>query len=396
MVSTAEQMRRYRGPVLLSFGFRPFFLCGALLASALPITTALAMSGAISVGGAYGAIAWHGHEMVFGFLAAIVAGFLLTAVPNWTGRLPVLGWRLGGLFSLWLAGRAAVAASNFIGMAAAAAIDSLFLIVLDLVIWREVTAGKNWRNISVCALVGLFAVGNALWHFHAINNGAGQFGLRWGIAVIAMLIAIIGGRITPSFTRNWFMKNGAAGGRTPLAFVDKWALGALGLAMAVWLAAPTGAATGALLFTAAALHLARLARWRGWLTTAEPLVAILHVGYLWMAIALAFLGAAAIFPQAVTVSTAFHALTAGAAGVMTLAVMTRATRGHTGRPLAADVPTVAIYFLVNLGAAGRIAAAFWTSHYAAALIVAAALWSGAFLLFAIIYGRYLLAPKIAS
>ncbi|MEK7265574.1 MAG: NnrS family protein [Pseudomonadota bacterium] len=395
MASTAEQMRRYQGPVLFSFGFRPFFLSGAILASALPLLMALSISGAISFGGAYGAIAYHGHEMVFGFLAAIVAGFLLTAVPNWTGRLPVLGWRLGGLFALWLAGRAAIAASGVIGAGAAAAIDSLFLIVLDLVIWREVTAGKNWRNIPVCVLVLLLALGNALWHFHAITDGVGQFGVRWGVAVIAVLIALIGGRITPSFTRNWFLKNGIAGGEAPYAFVDKWALGALGLAMIVWLAAPTGVATGALLYLAAALHLLRLARWRGWLTGREPLVTILHVGYLWLAIALALLGSAAMFPQTVAVSTAFHALTAGAAGVMTLAVMTRATRGHTGRALTADAATVAIYVLVNLGAAGRVAASFWTSNYGVALTLAAALWSGAFLLFAVIYGRYLLAPKVA-
>ncbi len=396
MSSSAEQMRDYRGPAVFSFGFRPFFLFGAILAAALPLLTAFSLMGMADVGGVYGAIAYHGHEMVFGFLAAIVAGFLLTAVPNWTGRLPVLGWRLGGLFALWLAGRVAIAASDVIGMSAAAVIDGLFLIVFDLVIWREVTAGKNWRNVPVCALVGLFALGNALWHFHAISVGAGQFGLRWGVAVIAVLIAFIGGRIVPSFTRNWFAKNGVSGGEAPFAFVDKWALGALGLAMIVWLAAPIGMATGALLIIAAALNLFRLARWRGWLTTAEPLVTILHVGYLWLAIALALLGAAAAFPQAVTVSTAFHALTAGAAGVMTLAVMTRATRGHTGRALTADATTIAIYVLVNLGAAGRIAASLWMSDYGAALTIAAALWSGAFLLFAATYGRYLLAPKLAS
>lgn len=394
MASTAEQMRRYAGPAVFSFGFRPFFLAGALTAAVLPVMMALAMSGVVAMGGAYGPTAYHGHEMVFGFLAAIVAGFLLTAVPNWTGRLPVLGWRLGLLFALWLAGRAAMAASGVIGMTAAAAIDGSFLVVFGLVIAREVSAGKNWRNIPVCVMVVLLAVGNLLWHLHAVRDGAAQFGLRWGIAVIAMLIALIGGRITPSFTRNWFMKNGAPAGETPYAFVDKWAQVALGFAMVVWLAAPTGIATGVALFIAASLHLVRLARWRGWLTAAEPLVTILHIGYLWLTIAIALLAAAAVFPQAVTISTAFHALTAGAAGVMTLAVMTRSTRGHTGRPLTADTPTVVIYALVNLGALVRIAAPLWMAHYAMALIVAATLWSGAFLLFAIFYGRYLLSPRL--
>ena len=396
MASTAEQMRRYQGLALFSFGFRPFFLFGAILASALPTLTALSMSGASSFGGAYGAIAYHGHEMVFGFLGAIVAGFLLTAAPNWTGGLPVIGWRLGGMFALWLAGRAAIAASAVIGMGAASVIDGLFLIALDLVIWREVTAGKSWRNIPVCVLVGFFAIGNLIWHFRAISEGAGQFGLRWGVAVIAILIALVGGRITPSFTRNWFMKQGVRAGGASFDFVDKTALGALGLAMIAWLAAPTGAATGALMLMAAVLNFVRLARWRGWLTTAELLVTILHVGYFWLALALALLGAAALFPTAFSVSTAFHALTAGAAGVMTLAVMTRATLGHTGRALTADKATIAIFALVNLGAAARIAASFWISNYGAALTIGAALWSSAYLLFAITYGRYLLAPRLAQ
>jgi uncharacterized protein involved in response to NO len=396
MASTAEQLRQYRGPVLFSFGFRPFFLFGALLASILPMLTALSMAGAVTISGAYGAIAYHGHEMVFGFLAAIVTGFVMTAVPNWTGRLPVLGWRLIGLFSLWLAGRIAMAASGAIGAQAAAVIDCMFLIVVDLIVLREIAAGKNWRNLPVCFLIGLFALGNVLWHSQATANGAGQFGLRWGIAIIAILLALIGGRVTPSFTRNWFMKNKIPVADAPFAIVDKLALGAIVVAMIVWLAAPTGIGTGVLLFAASALHLCRLARWRGWLTTAEPLVTILHVGYLWLAVALLFLGAAAAFPECVSVSTAFHALTAGAAGVMTLAVMTRATRGHTGRALTADAPTIAIYGLVNLGAASRIAASFWLSNYSAALTVAAALWSSAFLLFSLVYGRYLLSPKLTS
>lgn len=396
MTSTAMQMRQYRGPVLFSFGFRPFFLFGALLASILPMLAALSMSGALTIGGAYGAIAYHGHEMVFGFLAAIVAGFVLTAVPNWTGRLPVLGWRLVALFALWLAGRVAMPASGAIGLQATAVIDTLFLIVVDLIVWREVAAGKNWRNLPVCVLLGLFALGNLLWHFHAVREGAGQFGLRWGVAVIATLLAFIGGRITPSFTRNWFMKNRTPFADAPFAIVDKLALGSLVAAMIVWLAAPTGAPTGVLLFAAAGLNFFRLARWRGWLTTAEPLVAILHVGYLWLAVALLLLGVAAAFPASVSVSTAFHALTAGAAGVMTLAVMTRATRGHTGRALSADTATIAIYVLVNLGAAIRVAAPFWTPDYSAALTVAALLWSSAFLLFAVKYGQYLLTPKLNS
>ena len=395
MASTAEQMRRYQGLALFSFGFRPFFLFGAILASALPTLTALSMSGASSFGGAYGAIAYHGHEMVFGFLGAIVAGFLLTAAPNWTGGLPVIGWRLGGMFALWLAGRAAIAASAVIGMGAASVIDGLFLIALDLVIWREVTAGKSWRNIPVCVLVGFFAIGNLIWHFRAISEGAGQFGLRWGVAVIAILIALIGGRITPSFTRNWLMKTGRPAASAAVDTLDKAALGVAGAALVFWLVNPVGVPTGVLLFAASALHLARLARWRGWRTLAEPLVTILHVGYFWLALSFALIAASAAFPAQTPPSAAFHALTSGAAGVMILAVMTRATRGHTGRPLAADAVTLVIYGLVNLGALARVLAHLAPDDYAAALLIASTLWSGAFLLFAIVYGRYLFGAKLS-
>ncbi|HNS86545.1 MAG TPA: NnrS family protein [Parvularculaceae bacterium] len=391
--STAELMRAYRGPALFSFGFRPFFLFGAVTAAGLPVFAALSMSGFAAPGGAYGAIAWHGHEMVYGFLAAIVAGFVLTAVPNWTGRLPVLGARLMSLFALWLSGRAAIAASGVIGAGAAAIIDSSFLIVLDLIIFREITAGKNWRNMPVCLLLALFATGNVVWHMRAVNDGADPFGLRWGLAVIAMLIALIGGRITPSFTRNWFLKNGIDVPASPFSFVDKAALGALGAGLILWLVAPTGLPTGAVLAAASALHLLRFARWRGWRTISEPMVTILHIGYLWLAVSIGFLAASALQPAVIATSTAFHALTAGGAGVMTLAVMTRATRGHTGRALTADGATIAIYALVNLGAALRVAAAFFPSSYAMLLIAASIAWSGAFLLFAIVYGRYLAGPR---
>jgi uncharacterized protein involved in response to NO len=353
------------------------------------------MSGVIAVGGPYGAIAWHGHEMVFGFLSAVVTGFLMTAVPNWTGRLPVMGWNLAALFLLWTAGRAAMFFAGAIGVKAAALIDAPFLFAVAMTIGREIIRGRNWRNLPVLVMVSLFAIGNLFWHSIAVGGGAPQIGSRWGIAVVAMLIALIGGRITPSFTRNWLMKTGRPAASAVVDVIDKLALACAGLALVCWLMFPVSPVTGALLLVASALHLLRLARWRGWRTASEPLVAILHVGYFWLVLGLAILGASAAFPTVILASTALHALTAGAAGVMILAVMTRATRGHTGRPLAADGPTVLIYVLVNIGAAARVIAPFWAADYALALAAASALWSGAFLLFAVIYGRYLLTPKLA-
>ncbi|MBB5518461.1 NnrS family protein [Amphiplicatus metriothermophilus] len=390
---SVEKIRAYAGPALFSFGFRPFFLAGALLAGLLPVVTAAALGGRFEVGGAYGPFAWHGHEMVYGYLAAVIAGFLTTAVPNWTGRMPVVGAPLAGSLLIWLAGRIAVAMSGAFGLWAAAAIDVAFLLGVSFFVWREIVAGRNWRNLPVCALLTLFAAGDIIWHGEQLSGAQTGLGYRWGLAGVAMLLALIGGRITPSFTRNWLARTGRAPIKAGVGAIDSVALALAGAAMAVWTVAPFGPLTGILLVVAGVAHLLRLSQWGGLRTFAEPLVTILHVGYLWLPASFLMLGLSALAPGAVPPMAALHALAAGAAGVMTLAVMTRATRGHTGRPLVADGWTVLIYALVNLGAALRVAAPFLPVEYALAVGASSGLWSAAFLLFAIVYGRYLIAPR---
>lgn len=396
MSTTMQQVRRYKGPALFSFGFRPFFLAGAIVAAAIPVVTAVSLSGGPLVAETYGALAFHAHEMLFGYLSAVVAGFLLTAVANWTGRLPIVGSGLSAIVALWLAGRIAVAAVDVIGVHAAAIVDMAFLVAFAAFIWREVLTGRNWRNLPVCILLTLFAAANGAWHAGVVFNGDGGLGLRIGVAVIVVLLALIGGRVTPSFTSNWLKKSGHAGVDAKPDALDKAALASVGAAAVVWVAAPTSMAAGVLLLAAAALILARLARWRGWRTFAEPLVAILHVGYLWVSIGLALLGWSVLAPAALPASTALHGLTAGAAGVMTLAVMTRATLGHTGRALTADRATSLIYLLVNLGAALRLAAPVMPVDYTAAIALASALWSAAFVVFAVVYGRYLTTARLRA
>jgi len=395
MTSSAEQMRQYSGTPLFSFGFRPFFLAGAIAAAVIPVITALAFSGVMTFNVAGGVIAWHGHEMIYGYLSAIVAGFILTAVSNWTGRLPLLGARLAGLFFLWFAGRLAIFMSGPLNGLVVGLVDISFLFLLDVFLWREVLHGKNWRNAPVCAVVLLFAIGNAIWHWQMLQGGNAAQGLYFGTAVIAILLALIGGRVTPSFTRNWLAKTGRETFDASFSMLDKAAIGVLVVSTLMWLAAPRLALTGAVLMIAAALHLVRLARWRGWRTVAEPLVLILHVGYLWMPLSLTLLALSVFAPATFPTVVALHALTAGAAGVMTLAVMTRATLGHTGRSLSADAATIVMYGLVNLGAAIRVLALFLPLPYATTIAVSSLIWGGAFGLFAIVYGRYLLAPRPA-
>lgn len=387
MTTTAERYRAYRGAPLFAMGFRPFFLFGAAFAAcALPLW----------IVGFHGWIPgvtrdWHVHEMLFGYLGAVIAGFLLTAVPNWTGRLPVAGVSLASLFALWAAGRIAMllAAQSSV----AAVIDCAFLFVFALIIAREIWTGRNLRNLPVCVLVLVLATANLLTHVGFLDPALQQLGERIALAVIAMLVALIGGRITPSFTRNWMAKQAmkpepAAPGRFDLA-----ALIASATALLSWVLAPSAALAGGLLLAAGAATLVRLARWKGWRTTAEPLVTILHVGYFWLAVALVLLGASILAPDVVARGAGIHALTAGAFGVMTLAVMTRASRGHTGRSLTVDNATIAIYILVNAGAALRVASLFFLERYVELLIASALFWTAAFATFVISYGPSLLSQR---
>ena len=388
MATTAQSLRRYSGPPVFSFGFRPFFLFSAAWAAvAVPVWVASMTLGDGTVGGMDGRL-WHIHEMLFGYLAGVIAGFLLTAVPNWTGRLPVTGVKLAGLFGLWAAGRAAgfLPASMAVP---AAVIDSAFLVVFAVLIWREVLATKNRRNLPVCLLVSVLAAANIAFHLRDQIPLFGPGGERAAVAVVTGLIALIGGRVTPSFTRNWTQAQGLLKGPTAFNRFDAGVLAVTGVALVAWVAAPLSPVTGAALVVAGGANLVRLARWRGWLARREALVWILHLGYAWLGVGLILLGLAALAPDAVPFTAGVHALTTGAMGVETLAIMTRATRGHTGRPRVADRSTTAVYLLILSAAAVRVSAPFLTEWTVALLAVSATLWALAFAGFVAAYGPML-------
>jgi len=388
VITTAESMRRHTGPALFSFGFRPFFLFSAIWAAvAVPIWVAALTLGDGTVGALDGRT-WHIHEMLFGFVGGVVAGFLLTAVPNWTGRLPVTGRALAGLFLLWVAGRAAMLAPAHLG-AAAAVVDSAFLAVFAAVIWREILAAKNRRNLPVCLMVSVLALSNIVFHLRAVWPETGPYSERAAVAVLIGLVALIGGRVTPSFTQNWTRAQGLD--RNPTAFnrFDQVVLALTGIGLAAWVALPETPVTGALLLLAGGGNLARLARWRGWLAGREPLVWILHAGYAWVGIGLVLLGLGRITPVLVPATAGVHGLTAGAMGVMILAMMTRATLGHTGRPRVSDTTTLTLYVVANLAALVRVAAPFFAEAASHLLSLSAALWALAFLLYAARYGPML-------
>ncbi|EIM72709.1 NnrS family protein [Nitratireductor aquibiodomus RA22] len=372
-------------PPILHYGFRPFFFLAALHAGiAIPAWLSIYFSGQ-ALPGPFAGLHWHAHEMLFGYLQAVVAGFVLTAIPNWTGRLPLSGWPLIGLVFLWTAGRVACAA--LADPFAAMAVDAAFPAVLAFAVWREVVAGRNWKNAPVALMISLFGMANVLDHAANVELVAHGVGIRLALAAIVMLLALIGGRIVPSFTRNWLVKRGGSVLPASFGLLDKAALASTIVACMAWIVTPGTTVTGFMLILSGALLGARLARWRGHKTATEPIVLILHVGYAWLAVALVLLGMA--FAASVPESAALHALTAGAIGTMTLAVMTRASLGHTGREIVADRLTVASYVAVTAGAILRVSAPFAGDWYASVLVAGGTLWSAAFLLFAIRYASIL-------
>jgi uncharacterized protein involved in response to NO len=382
----------YHGPAFFSYGFRPFFLGAAIFCGLAIPAWVLIVSGAGNASFLYAPQDWHVHEMLFGFLPAVITGFLLTAIPNWTGRPPVKGRPLMLLWALWLAGRLAVA-MPWLTPLVSAVVDGAFLVVAAGMVWREMAATRYWGLAPMGSLLSLYAGANILFHVLALRGAETDLPERMALAVVMMLLAFVGGRVTPNFTRNFVVQERMTERPAPFSRFDVVSLVLVGVAAVAWIVQPQAPGTGWAMAAAGSANLVRLARWRGWVTWREPLVLILHLGYGWLALSLLALGGA-ILDLGLKATDAVHVLTTGAVGAMTLGVMTRASLGHTGRPLHAGSLTVAIYALVNLGAMVRVfgpAAGLPTNLV---LGLAAVGWSGAYILFAVLYGPFLVRPGI--
>ena len=386
------RFRPHEGLALFSQGFRPFFLLGAAWA-VVAIGAFLAMlTGRLDPPAALDAATWHAHEMIFGFAGAALAGFLLTAIPNWTGRLPLQGTPLMVLVGLWVLARAAVLFGSenapFITFLALAYPGALLAVAA-----REIVVGRSWRNLPLIAGLAAFLIADTLFILGA--TGVVQLDSlpkRFGIAVFASLITLIGGRIVPSFTHTWLKARGATvlpPGNRP---IRPSSLLLTVAALITWTVAPVGTVTGALCGLAAIANLLRLTRWQGHQTITEPLLWVLHLGYGWIPVGLALIATTALSSE-VTATAAMHALTAGAMGTMILAVMSRATLGHTSRALRAGPGLTAAYVLVTAGAVMRIVSAMTGDPYVTLLLVAAIAWAGAYVVFLWICGPMLLAPR---
>ena len=329
--------------------------------------------------------------MLFGFVGAAIAGFVLTAVPNWTGRLPIAGGPLAALFAIWLVGRLFPFVSSDQNPMLIL-LDGGFYLLLAFLLAREIIQSRN-RNLPVVAIVLLFGAAGILDRLEMAGSLDSSLGWRAGLSLVALLIAIIGGRIIPSFTRNWLSSIGA---REPLPAQprtwDKLIIALTAAALLAWLSTPFSLVSSVLLSSASAAHFFRLSKWHGWRCCSNALVWILHLGYLWLPVGLLLLAVAQV--EIISETAGIHALSTGAMATMILAVMSRASLGHTGRALIASREIIASYILITIAAVLRVQAALSIGDGRVALAVAGAAWLGAFGLFLFRYGPILCAPRL--
>ena len=383
MLKTPNQP--YMGPTILQNSFRPFFIAAGFWATLAVPFWLLSYAGILVVPDNFDILLWHQHEMLYGFTSAAITGFILTVIPNWTGRLPIRGVPLGLLISLWILGRIGFLTTVTIGPLATAVFDLPFLIVLVLTITREIISGNNWRNIPVVILISVFALGNFLVHLQILNIiETAELGLRLSMFVLSVLVALIGGRIIPSFTRNWLVKINSRVLPNQMGVFDKIALIALVIFVIAQIAKPEHQATALLALFAGLLHSLRLMRWKGWMTFAEPLIWILHIAYAWLVIALVLIGLSGL-SDFVPYTSAIHALTVGAFSTMILAVMTRASLGHTNRVLKATTGTTTVFILITFAAILRVYEPFLNEPSSLVIWISGIAWTAAFVLFSILY-----------
>lgn len=381
----------------LSYAFRPFFLLGAAWAVLALVLLVAALGGAAWSGDALPLFRWHGHEMIFGFVAAAIAGFLLTAAPTWTGTRPVSGVPLAGLALLWIAGR--VVSSPMTGLHAtpAVAVDLAFFPAVAAALAGPLVKTRNARNYPFLVMLGLLFAADVAFHVSSAGLLTLPFDpLRFAANIVLVMVVVVGGRIVPAFTRNALVREGIPTSIRPAPWLERASLAAVGAVVVVDLAAPASDASGVIAAAAAVLVGARLARLEGWKTLRMPIVLILHVGYGWVAAALA-LKALWILAEAPWAAQWLHAQTAGIFGTMILAVATRVALGHTGRPLVVHRAIGVAYALVVAGAVVRVfgpaVLPFGAVHVFACAV---ALWASAFVVFLVIYTPILLGPRVQS
>lgn len=379
---------------LLRYGFRPFFLGAGLAAMLLIPWWASSYAFGVPLGTGWPPTLWHGHEMLFGFIVAAIAGFLLTAVPSWTGARGFAGRPLAILSGVWLLGRIAIATSQLWPLPVVAALDLAFLPALAILVTPPLVRARNRNTPLLAVLAALWATDAAFyWGLSHHNDGTSLRALIVGIDIVLLLITVIGGRIVPAFTASALKQRSIAGTVRAWPGVTELAVGSMIAVVLSDLFVPDGTIAGVIAALAAAIQAVRLVQWRPLKTLRQPIVWVLHVAYMWLPIGLA-LKAVALLTGAAPAAFWLHALTIGAAATMILAVMTRASLGHTGRPLVIDPVIALAYLLLTAAALVRVfGLVVLRIAYPEVILVAAFLWTAAFVLFTWIYAPMLLAPR---
>jgi uncharacterized protein involved in response to NO len=378
---------------ILALGFRPFFLLAAIFAAAAIPLWILIYEGILDPVSHLPPTIWHGHEMVFGFVVAVIAGFLLTASSHWTGWQTASGWKLGLLTGLWIAGRIAMTAGSHFPAWLAVGLDVAFLPVVAVGLAIPILRVGNRRNIALPVILLVLGAMNMAIHLAALGviDCDPARGLRIAIDLILLMIGVLGGRVIPSFTKN-ALPHVRVNPRAKASALALLSLAALAISEA---AIGTPGVTGSLALLAGAVNAVRMRGWGSLGTAHHPMLWILHVGYAWLAIGLILRGIGDL-TGIIPVDAGIHALTLGAIGSMTIGMMSRVALGHTGRSIRPARLTIAAYWLVNAAGALRVAFAFIPDDpfRTASLTASGALWSMAFLCFALVYLPILGRPRV--
>jgi len=378
----------------LSYPFRPFFMANALYAIVAILVWVTYLFSGWTIPVSWSPMHWHSHEMLYGWVPAAIAGFVLTAMTNWTGAKPLSGLGLLAMVMLWVAGRLMFLTASLWPTWLVALIDLAFLTALTLYVATILIRHKNHRNLVLVGVLALLLTGNAMMHLGfmtgsmALLNTAEQLGL----GLITLLMAVIAGRIIPAFTGNWLRQNNKPGNVRRPAWLDRLALASIALLIVLDLLTVSLEITGLVALVAGVANGLRLAHWQGWRALGEPLLWILHLAYAWLALSLVFRG---LTDWSLLSATHFwqHSLGLGAMATLILGVMTRVSLGHTGRPMKLPRYAIGSYVLITLATLLRLAAASQWLDYRWAVNLSALAWILAFGLFLACYTHILISPR---
>jgi len=380
---------------LLRLGFRPFFLSGAVFSIVAIVLWLLMYKGAVNLLPLGGGYWWHIHEMIFGFGCAIIAGFLLTAVQNWTGARGAQGSTLLFLFLLWLAGRGVVLFPDFLGEVLTTIIDLSFLPTVAFILAKPIVAVKQYRNLFFVPLLLLFTFANLEMHLaiYYPDTFTITFAGYAGVILVTFLMSVMAGRVTPMFTANGTKTPKA----TPLPWLDKATNGSLAVAMLSLLLQPVVGFSetffGVLLIIAGIFQTMRWLRWRPWITLSVPLLWSIHIAIKFIAYGLIVLGVSYLIPEVPT-NHIWHLLTVGGMGGLILAMISRVSLGHTGRPLSPPKAMTFAYVFITLAALIR-AFGPWALPEKTMLFIdiSGTFWLFAFGIFVITYAPMLMSAR---